>query len=243
MSELSVSSLYKRILLKISGEALQGNLSFGISPEFISGLVKEIKEILDLGVEINLVIGGGNFFRGVRSQELHMGRANADYMGMLATVLNGIAIRDALEKIGVETRLISALEINKVAEPFVRKKAISYLQKNMVNVFVAGTGNPYFTTDTGAALRAIETECDVLIKATKVDGVFSDDPMKNPEAKKYDIITYDEVLNKGLQVMDQAAIILCRDNKIPLKVFDLTKKGNIIKVVTDKKIGTLVVEG
>lgn len=236
----SPAPLYKRILLKISGEALQGANNFGISHEVISGLAEEIRQVHDLGVEIAIVTGGGNFFRGIRASEIGIDRANADYMGMLATVLNGIALRDALEKTGLETRLVSALEINKVAEPYVRRRAMRHLEENRIVIFSAGTGNPFFTTDTAAALRAIETEADIFLKATMVDGVFNADPKKVNTAVKYDSINYNEVIERDLKVMDHSAVILCKENSMKIKAFNLTIAGNIYRAITDKKLGTTI---
>ena len=231
---------YKRILLKLSGEALQGKEAFGIGERMIGEIADEISEIHRLGIEIGIVTGGGNFFRGIRSHELGIDRASADYMGMLATITNGIALQDALEKKGMVTRLVSALEVKQVAEPFIRRRAIRHLEKGRIVIFVAGTGNPFFTTDTAAALRAIEIKADILLKATKVEGVYSDDPMKVKDAVKFDRISYSEVLTKELKVMDSTAIALCKDNQLPIKIFNITRKGNILKAVTADKIGTLI---
>lgn len=232
--------IYKRILLKLSGEALQGRDSSGINPTIISDIAEEIKEIHDLGVDIAIVTGGGNFFRGVNAASLHIDRGSADYMGMLATIINGIALQDALEKKGLITRLVSALQVTQIAEPFIRRRAIRHLEKKRIVIFAAGTGNPFFTTDTAAALRAIEIHADVLLKATKVDGVFTADPRKCKEARKYDQISYHEVLQKELAVMDSTAVALCKDNNLPIKIFDLTTKGNIKRAITQNEIGTLI---
>lgn len=231
---------YKRIVLKLSGEALKGDKAFGISNEIIDEISQEIKEIHDLGVEIALVTGGGNFFRGINSHELGIDRASADYMGMLATIINGIALQDALEKHGIVTRLVSALEIKSVAEPFIRRRAIRHLEKGRVIIFTAGTGNPFMSTDTAAALRAIEIKADILLKATMVDGVFSDDPKKVKSAVKFKNISYSEILAKNLRVLDSTAVTLCRENQLSIKIFDFTKKGNIFKAVTGDQIGTLI---
>lgn len=230
----------RRILLKISGEALKGDQNFGISNTVIDEIAKEIKQAHEYGIEIAIVTGGGNFFRGNRQNELDIDRASADYMGMLATVINGIALQDAFEKKGLVTRLVSALEITEVAEPFIRRRVIRHLEKGRIIIFTAGTGSPFFSTDTAAALRAIEIKADILLKATMVEGVFSDDPKKVKEVVKFDKITYSEILSKELKVIDSTAITLCKENKLKLKIFDLTKKGNIFKAIIDKDIGTLV---
>ncbi len=239
----STTPVYKRILLKLSGEALAGQQGYGIDPEVIAAIAGEIKEVLDLGVEVALVIGGGNIFRGVAASSKGMDRASADYMGMLATVMNSLALQDALEKQGVETRVQSAIEMQEVAEPYIRRRAVRHLQKGRVVIFAAGTGNPYFTTDTAASLRAMEINAEVIIKATKVDGVYSADPAKDPEAVKLPELTYLEVLKRGLQVMDATATSLCMDNDLPIVVFDLTTPGNIQKVVLGENIGTIVKGG
>lgn len=231
---------FKRILLKLSGEALKGKVSFGISNSVIDEIAEEIKEIQNLGIEIAIVTGGGNFFRGVRAGELGIGRASADYMGMLATIINGIALQDVLEKKGVRTRLVSALEIKEVAEPFIRRRVIRHLEKGMVVIFTSGTGNPFFSTDTAAALRAIEVKADILLKATMVEGVYSHDPKKVKNATKFDHISYFDVLSKELKVIDHTAVTLCKENNLPIKIFFLTKKGNIIKAIKNSDIGTLI---
>ena len=231
---------YQRILLKLSGEALHGEGSFGISHDIISAIASEIKAVHDLGVEIAIVTGGGNFFRGVQAAELGIDRASADYMGMLATMINGIALQNALEKKGLHTRLISALEVKEIAEPFIPRRAIRHLEKGRVVIFAAGTGNPFFTTDTAAALRAIEIKADILLKATKVEGVFSDDPKKIKSATKFNHISYAEVLAKELKIMDSTAISLSKDNRLIIKIFDITRKGNIKKAITTDDIGTLI---
>jgi len=232
--------VYSRILLKLSGEALMGDQEFGISSEVISSYAKQIKDIVDLGVEIGVVIGGGNIFRGLSGAEQGVDRVTGDHMGMLATVINSLALQNSIEKLGVPTRVLTAIEMPKIAEPFIKRRAQRHLEKGRVVIFGAGTGNPYFTTDTAAALRAIEINADVVIKATKVDGIYDKDPVKFTDAKKYNTITYTEVLNNDLKVMDAAAISLCRDNKLPLIVFDSLKEGNIKKVVLGEKIGTVV---
>ncbi|MGE0267735.1 MAG: UMP kinase [Candidatus Omnitrophota bacterium] len=232
---------YNCILLKLSGEALLGSQEHGIDIEMCASLATQIKEIHELGVKIALVVGGGNIFRGqVQSKRFGLDRSVADYMGMLATVLNGLALQNALEKIGVPTRVMTAIEMSAVAEPYIRRRALRHLEKERVVIFVAGTGNPYFTTDTAAALRASELQADVILKATKVDGVYTDDPVKNKKATKFETLTFMEVLKRDLKVMDATAISMCMDNSLPIVVFDLLKPGNIMKVVLGEKIGTLV---
>ncbi|MBN1224869.1 MAG: UMP kinase [Candidatus Aminicenantes bacterium] len=232
--------VYNRILLKLSGESLQGQFDYGISVESTKAIAREIKEIRNLKVQIGIMIGGGNIFRGIRGAEAGMDRASADYMGLLATMINGIALQDALEKEGVETRHISAIEIKGVAEAFSRRNAAFYLDNGNILIFSAGTGNPYFTTDTAAALRALEIGAEVILKATKVDGVYSADPLKDEKAKKFDSIKYLDVLKRGLKVMDATAISLCQDNSLPIIVFNIKKKGNIKKAVLGHKVGTLI---
>jgi uridylate kinase len=231
---------YSRILLKLSGESLLGEYSYGIDLEMTKAIAQEIKEIHNLGVQIAIMIGGGNIFRGIYGTEVGMERASADYMGLLATVINGIALQDALEKEGVFTRHISAVEIKAVAEPFIRRRVIRHLEKGRVIVFSAGIGSPYFTTDTAAALRALEVKAQVILKATKVEGVYSADPLKDKKAKKFDTIRYLDVIKKDLKVMDTTAISLCKDNELPIIVFSLKKKGNIKKAVLGQKVGTRV---
>jgi len=231
---------YDRILLKLSGEALAGKQGYGIDPEVIAGIADEVREVIALGVQVALVIGGGNIFRGVAAASRGMDRASADYMGMLATVMNSLAMQDALEKVGVVTRVQSAIEMQAVAEPYIRRRAVRHLEKGRVVIFGAGTGNPYFTTDTAASLRAMEIGADVILKATKVDGVYSADPAKDKDAVKYPSLSYLDVLKKGLQVMDATATSLCMDNGLPIVVFDLTSHGNILKVVMGEPIGTIV---
>ena len=231
---------FKRILLKLSGEALMGSQSYGLDVKIIDSISKEIKAVHDLGVEVAIVIGGGNIFRGIAASANGMDRATADYMGMLATVINALALQDALEKKRVYTRVMSAIEMKELAEPYIRRRAVRHLEKGRVIIFAAGTGNPYFTTDTAASLRAMEIHADVILKGTKVDGVYDRDPVKDKRAKKYDELTYIDVLKKGLKVMDTTAISLCMDNKLPIIVFNLKTKGNIEKIVKGAKSGTIV---
>lgn len=231
---------YKRVLLKLSGEALGGDQGYGIDPNTITAIAREVKRVVELGVELSLVIGGGNIFRGLAASSKGMDRASADYMGMLATMINSLAMQDALEKVGVDTRVQSAIAMAEVAEPYIRRRAIRHLEKGRVVIFGAGTGNPYFTTDTAASLRAMEIGADVILKGTKVDGVYSADPKKDPTATRYEQLTYLEVLRKGLQVMDATAISLCMDNSLPIIVFDVTTEGNVVRVVGGEGIGTLV---
>ncbi len=236
----SQKSTFKRVLLKLSGEALMGDKNFGIDQKVLQFIADELKKVSRLKVEIAIVIGGGNIFRGLEASAEGMERTSADYMGMLATVLNALAVQNALETNGMPTRVQSAIEMQELAEPYIRRRAVRHLEKGRFVIFAAGTGNPYFTTDTAAALRAVEIGADIIIKATNVDGVYSSDPMKNPRAKKYTEISYIDVLKKGLKVMDSTAISLCMDNNLPITVFSLMKKGNIKKVLEGKKIGTLV---
>jgi len=231
---------YQRILLKLSGEALMGEQQFGIDPGVTTQIAKDVREIQELGVQTAIVIGGGNLFRGLAASAKGMDRATADYMGMLATVINALALQDALEHQGVVTRVASAIEMRAVAEPFIRRRAVRHLEKGRVVVFAAGTGNPYFTTDTAAALRAMEMKADVILKATKVDGIYTADPVTHPDATKYDDISYLKVLEQGLKVMDATAISLCMDNKLPIVVFNLRTKGNLRRVVMGEAIGTKV---
>ncbi len=231
---------YKRVLLKLSGEALMGDKGYGIDSSTVQYMASEIGEVFKMGVQVAVVIGGGNIFRGVEASVRGMERASADYMGMLATVINALALQNSLEKIGVPTRVQSAIEMRELAEPYIRRRAIRHLEKGRVVIFAAGTGNPYFTTDTAAALRAMEIGADVIMKGTKVDGVYSSDPVKDPRARKYDSIGYLDVLKKGLSVMDSTAISLCMDNNLPIVVFNVRGKGNIGDIVRGKKIGTLV---
>jgi uridylate kinase len=231
---------YKRILLKLSGEALMGEQAFGIDPIVTTQIAKEIAEIQQLGVQVGVVIGGGNLFRGLAASAKGMDRATADYMGMLATVINALALQDALEHIGVTTRVATAIEMRAVAEPFIRRRAVRHLEKGRVVVFAAGTGNPYFTTDTAAALRAMEMKADVILKGTKVDGIYTADPMIHRDATKYESISYLKVLEQGLKVMDATAISLCMDNRLPIVVFNLRTAGNLRRVVMGDAVGTLV---
>jgi len=234
---------FKRILLKLSGEALMGDKSFGIDQKFVQYISDELKSITKLGIQVAIVIGGGNIFRGLEASAEGMERTSADYMGMLATVLNALALQNVLERNGMPTRVQSAIEMQELAEPYIRRRAIRHLEKKRFVIFAAGTGNPYFTTDTAAALRAVEIGAEVILKATKVDGVYDSDPMKNPKAKKYNEISYINVLQKGLKVMDSTSISLCMDNQLPIIVFSLMKKNNIRKILEGKKIGTLVKGG
>lgn len=231
---------YKRILLKLSGESLMGNKQFGIDHDRLTEYATQIKEVAAMGVEVAIVIGGGNIFRGIQAAEGGMDRVQGDYMGMLATVINSMALQAALEKVGVETRLQSAIKMEQICEPFIRRKAVRHLEKNRVVIFGAGTGNPYFTTDTAATLRAIEIESDVVLKGTRVDGIYTADPEKDKSATKYDTISFEEVYAKGLEVMDMTAFTLCKENKLPIIVFDMNKKGNLKRLVEGEKVGTLV---
>ncbi|MDO9204660.1 UMP kinase [Methylotenera sp.] len=231
---------YKRILLKLSGEALMGDDAYGINRATISRIVGEVKEVVDLGVQVAVVIGGGNIFRGVAPAAEGMDRATADYMGMLATVMNAMALQDAMKNIGLNARVQSALNIEQVAEPYIRGKAIRYLEEGRVVIFGAGTGNPFFTTDTAAALRGMEMNAEIVIKATKVDGIYTDDPKTNPEAMRYKTITFDEAITKNLKVMDATALTLCRDQKLPISVFSIFKQGALKKVVMGEDEGTMV---
>lgn len=232
--------LYSRILLKLSGEALAGEQKFGIDPQTINTIASEIREVVALGTQVALVIGGGNIFRGLAASSKGMDRASADYMGMLATMINSLAMQDALEKAGVDTRVQSAIEMREVAEPYIRRRAIRHLEKGRVVILGAGTGNPYFTTDTAASLRAMEIGAEVIMKGTKVDGVYSADPMKDPNAFKYSQLSYIDVLKKGLQVMDATATSLCMDNNLPIIIFNIKTAGNVIKVILGEEIGTIV---
>lgn len=231
---------YRRILLKISGEMLAGNQTYGINRDILTALADEIKDVVNMEVEVALVIGGGNIFRGLAASADGMERAAADYMGMLATMLNALALQNALEKAGVATRVLSAIEMRQLAESYIRRRAIRHLEKKRVVIFAAGTGNPYFTTDTAAALRAMEIKADVIIKGTKVDGIYDSDPLDNPSAKMFHELPFLSVLNKSLKVMDATAITLCMDNNLPLIVFNLTEPGNLKRVVLGEKIGTVV---
>ena len=231
---------YKRILLKLSGEALMGKRQYGIDPERLAEYAAEIKNVVDSGVEVAIVIGGGNIFRGVAGASKGMDRVQGDHMGMLATVINGLALQSALEDAGIPTRLQSAIKINEVAEPFIRRKAMRHLEKGRVVIFGGGTGNPYFTTDSAAVLRAIEIHADVILKGTRVDGIYTNDPEKDKKATKFDFISFDDVLRKGLKVMDTTAFTLSQENQLPIIVFDMNKLGNLLKVVAGENIGTTV---
>jgi uridylate kinase len=233
----------KRVLLKLSGEVLMGNQAFGIDPAFVAELAGEVKAAKDSGLEICLVIGGGNIFRGMAGAAAGMDRAQADYMGMLATVMNALAMQNALEQIGVHTRVQSAVQMDQVCEPVIRRRAERHLEKDRVVIFAAGVGSPYFTTDSGAALRAAEMKCDALLKGTSVDGVYDSDPKLNPQAKRFDTVTYDRVLADNLKVMDASAVALCRDNDIPIVVFSIREKGNLARVLAGEGVQTIVKEG
>ena len=231
---------YKRILLKLSGEALMGEKQYGIDPKRLTEYAKEIKEVVEKGVQVAIVIGGGNIFRGLSGASNGMDRVQGDHMGMLATVINGLALQSALEHQGVQTRLQSAIKINEVAEPFIRRRAMRHLEKGRVVIFGGGTGNPYFTTDSAAVLRAIEVEADVILKGTRVDGIYTSDPEKDENATKFDTISFKDVLTKGLKVMDTTAFTLSQENELPIVVFDMNKKGNLLKIVAGENIGTVV---
>jgi uridylate kinase len=233
-------AVYKRIVLKLSGEALEGSRDFGIDPEVVKSIARQIKEVHDIGVDVMLVIGGGNYFRGAEGERNGIDRATGDHIGMLATVMNGLVLSNALETIGVKTRVQSAIEIRALCEPYIRRRALRHLEKKRVVIFVAGTGNPFFTTDTAAALRAIEMNANAILKATKVDGVYDKDPKRYKDAKKYSAVSYLDVIRQQLRVMDTTATSLCMENKLPIVVFNMTKAGNIRKVVTGEKIGTVV---
>jgi uridylate kinase len=235
-----MQSKYKRILLKLSGESLMGNKSFGLDPEVIEKYANEVKTIVDLGIQVAIVIGGGNIYRGMNESETGIERAHGDYMGMLATVINGMAMQAMLEKLGVYTRLQSAIKMEQIAEPYIRRRAVRHLEKNRVVIFGAGTGNPYFTTDTAGSLRAIEVSADVILKGTRVNGIYTADPEKDPTAKKYDRISFKECIEKNLKVMDMTAFTLCMENNLPIIVFDMNEPGNLRKVVMGEEIGTLV---
>jgi uridylate kinase len=237
------TAAYRRVLLKLSGEALLGEKAqFGIDRAFTEYLAGEISEAHNLGVEVAAVVGGGNIFRGVSDSAQGMDRVSADHMGMLATVINGIALQDALERAGVHTRLLSAIEMREVAEPFIRRRAMRHMEKGRVVIFAGGTGNPYFSTDTAAALRAMECKADIILKGTRVDGIYDADPRKHPKARKFDSLTYLEVLQRGLKVMDTTAISLCMDHQLPIIVYDIRRQGNLRRIVTGEKLGTLVKE-
>jgi uridylate kinase len=231
---------YKRILLKLSGESLMGDLEFGIDHNMLSTYAKDIKQVVDQGIEVAIVIGGGNIFRGIQTVDGAIDRVQGDHMGMLATVINSLALQSSLESMGIKTRLLTAIKMEQIAEPFIRRRAVRHLEKGRVVIFGAGTGNPYFTTDTAASLRAIEIEADVILKGTRVDGIYDADPEKNPEAKKYDRISFTEVYEKNLNIMDMTAFTLCNENKLPIIVFDMNQPGNLTRVLTEDKVGTLV---
>lgn len=231
---------YKRILLKLSGESLIGNSGFGLDPLVLKQYAQEVKTVLDAGVEVAIVIGGGNIYRGMNESETGIERAHGDYMGMLATVINGMALQASMEKEGLYTRLLSAIKMEQIAEPYIRRRAMRHLEKKRIVIFGAGTGNPYFTTDTAGSLRAIEIKADVILKGTRVDGIYTADPEKNPDATKYDTITFKECIDKNLKVMDMTAFTLCMENKLPIIVFDMNKPGNLLRVVNGEKVGTLV---
>jgi len=231
---------YKRVLLKLSGESLMGKKQFGIDTEMVMQYAEEIKEVVQMKIELAIVIGGGNIYRGIQATANGIDRVQGDYMGMLATVINSMALQSGLEKVGIFTRLLSAIEMKEIAEPFIKRRAVRHLEKGRVVIFGAGTGNPYFTTDTAAALRATEIEADVILKGTRVDGIYDSDPEKNPKAKRFDQINFNDVLKKKLNVMDTTAFTLCQENHLPIIVFDMNKRGNLKKVLSGKKIGTIV---
>jgi len=239
-TELNSKAKYQRILIKLSGEALLGNTQYGIDPEMLKRIALEIKELSELGVEIALVIGGGNIFRGEGLARSGMDRVTGDHMGMLATVINALAMQDSLESVGITARVMSAIRINEVCEDYIRRRAIRHLEKGRVTIYAAGTGNPFFTTDSAASLRAIEIGADLLLKATKVDGVYSADPKKDPSATKFDVLSYDHAINQKLGVMDATALVMCRDNDLDLRVFDLNDKGALKRLILGESIGTLV---
>jgi len=241
---MTETTRYQRILLKLSGEALLGKLEYGVDPTVVAFVAEQVKAVTALGVQVGVVVGGGNIFRGMAAATATgMDRATADYIGMLATAMNGLALQDALERAGVPTRVMTAIDMNEVAEPYIRRRAVRHLEKGRVVVFVAGTGNPYFTTDTAAALRAVEIGAEVVLKATKVDGVYDKDPVKHPDAKRYPAITYGQVLVDGLRVLDAAAVSLCMENDLPIVVFDLDAHENILKAVRGETVGTLISKG
>jgi uridylate kinase len=239
-TNVSPAPIYRRIVLKLSGESFQGSQGFGIDAETVHSIAREVKEVSDLGIQMAIIVGGGNIFRGARQKSLAIDRATGDYMGMLATVINGLALQDALEKQGVLTRLLSAIDMAQVAEPFIRRRAMRHLEKGRVVIFAAGTGNPYFSTDTAAALRAMEIKAHVILKATRVDGIYDADPEKVPGAKMFERITYLDVIQKGLTVMDSTAISLCMDNRMPIIIFNMNRAGNIRRVAMGEKVGSTV---
>lgn len=236
----ALKPVFNRVLLKLSGEALMGNGDYGIEPEAISGFAEEIVEVHNLGLQTAIVIGGGNIFRGITASAKGMDRSTADHMGMLATVINGLALQDAIERLGVKVRVMTAISMHEVAEPYIRRRAVRHLEKGRIVIFVAGTGNPFFSTDTAAALRAMEIQAEIILKATKVDGIYDSDPVTNPQARRFEELSYLEVLQKELKVMDAAAISVCMDNHLPIKVFNLTRRGNIRRVICGEDIGTRV---
>lgn len=240
MGEFVSAPIYKRVLIKLSGEALQGNLGYGVDPATLTALAEDIVELQAIGIEIAIVIGGGNIFRGVAGSTEGMDRASADYMGMLATVINALALQDALEQLGADTRVQTAIEIREVAEPYIRRRAMRHLERGRIVIFGAGTGNPYFTTDTAACLRAMEVHAEVILKGTKVDGVYDDDPKMNPNAVMFQELSYIDVLSKNLRVMDATAISLCMDNDLPIRVFNMTTDGNMKRVIFGEPIGTRI---
>lgn len=233
---------YKRILLKLSGEALMGDQQYGIDIDRVNQYANDVRDLHATGIEIAIVIGGGNIYRGLSAEKSGMDRVQADYMGMLATVINSMALQDALEKVGIKTRLLTAIKMEQICEPFIRRRAVRHLEKGRIVIFGAGTGNPYFTTDTAASLRAIEINADVVLKGTRVDGIYSADPLKDPSATRYDEISFQEVYNRGLNVMDMTAFTLCQENKLPIIVFDMNKPGNLMRLASGEPIGTLVRE-
>ena len=237
---MSSGPRYRRVLLKLSGEGLMGNREYGLDPDMVSMVAQEVKTVHAMGVQVCLVIGGGNIFRGVQAEEGGMERTQGDYMGMLATVINSMALQSALESAGVDTRLQSAIELKQIAEPFIRRRAVRHLEKGRVVIFGGGTGNPFFTTDSAASLRAIEIDADVILKGTRVDGIYTADPEKDPTAQRFETITFDEVYEKGLKVMDMTAITLCNENKLPIVVFDMNKEGNLHRLISGEDVGTLV---
>ena len=243
MAKAQKKAMYRRALLKLSGEAMQGAQPYGIDTNVIGSISQQIKDVLaEFPIEVAIVIGGGNIFRGIQAAAQGMDRSTADYMGMLATILNGLALQDGLEKAGIQTRVMSALELKELAEPYIRRRAMRHLEKGRIVIFVGGTGNPYFSTDTASALRAIEIGADVILKATKVDGVYSSDPISNKRARKFSRLSYMEVLKRGLKVMDSSAITLCMDNNLPIIVFNLNKPGNIRRVLMGESVGTVIKE-
>jgi uridylate kinase len=235
-----MAAKYKRILLKLSGESLMGDKEFGLDPKMLQQYANDVKSIVDAGVQVAIVIGGGNIYRGMNESETGIERAQGDYMGMLATVINGVALQSILEKVGINTRLLTAIKMEQIAEPYIRRRAIRHLEKNRVVIFGAGTGNPYFTTDTAGSLRAIEIKADVILKGTRVNGIYTADPEKDPTATRYESISFTDVIAKQLKVMDMTAFTLCQENKMPIIVFDMNTPGNLLKVMTDDGVGTIV---